>query len=170
MMVLVLGTPDSGKSRAAEDLVLELAGGMKKIYLATMIPYGEEGRARVEKHRKMREGKGFETIEAPFDICEAFEKYMEESGSDPAGAAVLLECLSNLTANELFERKKGAEEAAVKVAADVKRLSAEAGLLVAVSNHFKDDGSFDPETREYACLMDRINEELEPAADRTVKV
>ena len=51
MMILVVGSPDSGKSVKAEELAAELSGNEKKIYLATMIPFGEEGAARVEKHR-----------------------------------------------------------------------------------------------------------------------
>ena len=68
MTVLIIGHPDSGKSELAERMVTEISAPGERIYLATMIPYGEDGAARVEKHRKMREGKGFTTIEAPFDI------------------------------------------------------------------------------------------------------
>lgn len=68
MFVLIIGTPDSGKSERAERLISDLAGDYPKFYIATMIPYGEEGKSRVEKHRAMREGKGFETIECPNNI------------------------------------------------------------------------------------------------------
>ena len=69
MTVLIIGYPESGKSELAENMVMEMAAPGDRVYLATMIPYGDEGASRVEKHRKMREGKGFETIEAPFDIA-----------------------------------------------------------------------------------------------------
>ena len=46
MIIVVIGTPDSGKSALAEKLCCELAGSMKKKYIATMVPYGEEGLKR----------------------------------------------------------------------------------------------------------------------------
>ena len=56
MVILVIGGSGSGKSERAESLVLEL--GEKRIYLATMIASGEEGKQRVDRHKKLREGKG----------------------------------------------------------------------------------------------------------------
>ena len=58
-MMLVIGTPNSGKSEMAEKLVMEYMnadenGSYKRasLYVATMIPYKEEGANRVKKHRK----------------------------------------------------------------------------------------------------------------------
>ena len=45
MTVLIIGTPDSGKSEKAEEIALSLSQGKKKYYIATMIPYGEAGTA-----------------------------------------------------------------------------------------------------------------------------
>ena len=61
MMTLVTGGSGSGKSEYAERLAA--AGGTPRIYVATMIPWDDEGRRRIEKHRAMRAGKGFETVE-----------------------------------------------------------------------------------------------------------
>ena len=63
MMHLVTGASASGKSAYAEDLLVP-AKSAEKYYIATMRPWGAEGAARVKKHRAMREGKGFQTIEA----------------------------------------------------------------------------------------------------------
>ena len=63
MMHLVTGASASGKSAYAEDLLAD-AMSVNKYYIATMRPWGTEGAARVKKHRAMREGKGFQTIEA----------------------------------------------------------------------------------------------------------
>ena len=89
MMHLVTGGSGSGKSAYAEQQVLE-AGDAPRYYIATMMPYGEEGRRRVEKHRRMRREKHFETIECYMDLKQV---------QVPPGSTVLLECLSNLTAN-----------------------------------------------------------------------
>lgn len=66
-MHLVTGGSGSGKSAYAEQQVLE-AGDAPRYYIATMMPYGEEGRRRVEKHRRMRREKHFETIECYMDL------------------------------------------------------------------------------------------------------
>ena len=62
MMILVTGGSGSGKSAFAEDCVLAL-GEKKRIYIATMFPFDEESKKRVARHRNMRKGKGFETVE-----------------------------------------------------------------------------------------------------------
>lgn len=76
MMIFVLGRPDSGKSKRAEEIALERSKAGERIYLATMIPFGEEGKKRVEKHLKMRDGKGFITVECPVNL-RALEKGSE---------------------------------------------------------------------------------------------
>ena len=51
---------------------------------------------RILRHRQMRAGKGFETV----------ERYTDLKGLklDP-DSVVLLECMSNLTANEMFQER-----------------------------------------------------------------
>ena len=56
MTVLVTGGSKCGKSHFAESLFNDFPG--EKIYIATMQPYGEEAFAAIERHRKMRSGKG----------------------------------------------------------------------------------------------------------------
>ena len=101
MMVLVVGGSGSGKSSYAEKTAVSLAqAGMKKYYLATMQVFDDEGRKKVERHRYLRNGKGFFTIEQPTRISGALEK-MEDGDR-----TVLLECISHLMANEMFSEKK----------------------------------------------------------------
>ena len=61
MLTLVLGGAASGKSGYAESLVLKTA--LPRYYIATMQVWDAECAARVEKHRKMRAAKQFETVE-----------------------------------------------------------------------------------------------------------
>ena len=96
MITLVIGTQDSGKSALAEDLAQESDG--KLYYLATMKVCDEEGRKRIERHRKAREGKGFETIERQIRIADAAADI-----DDHEEATVLLECMANLVANEMYD-------------------------------------------------------------------
>ena len=84
MLILVTGGSGSGKSAFAEQKAVSLAAGGELVYLATMQVYGEEGKKKVERHRQLRRGKGFETIERPVRVDRA------EPGED---ATVLLECI-----------------------------------------------------------------------------
>lgn len=96
MIIAVIGGSGSGKSAYAEALAVSLAGGEPLYYLATMQIYDEEGERKAERHRKLRAGKGFITIEQPVNIAEAVVRIEAESG------VLLLECMSNLGANEMF--------------------------------------------------------------------
>lgn len=163
MFALIVGTPNSGKSARAEELTCCIAGNAPKYYLATMEPYGEEGARRVEKHRKMREGKGFTTIEQTLDVGSALDGATQEEG-----AACLLECVANLAANELFrkDRQVDRNSLAQKIFNEIDALAERVAHLVVVTNSFADDGSFDAETRAYARLVDDVNALLRARADR----
>lgn len=165
MNVLIIGYPDSGKSKLAEDMVLEMSAPGERVYIATMIPFGEEGRARVEKHRNMRAGKGFDTIEAPYDAASA----AKQAGVS-RNATVLLECLSNLVANELFERQTDSDAVIEKTASDMERLAGSVRNLVIVSNHFEIDRDFDEETVLYAKTLDTVNDILSKRADKVIRL
>lgn len=95
MITLVTGGCGSGKSEYAENLVV-VSGCPCKWYVATMEVWGNEDRRKVERHRKQRAGKGFHTIERPRGL-----NALRIPGS-PEQTAVLLECVSNLAANEMF--------------------------------------------------------------------
>ena len=74
MIHLITGGSASGKSAYAEDWLLEAADEAQKgayIYVATMIPYGRETMAKILRHRRLREGKGFVTMECPRNLAGA---------------------------------------------------------------------------------------------------
>ncbi len=165
MTVLVIGYPHSGKSEIAENMAMEMSAPGECIYLATMIPYGDEGRERVKRHRSMRAGKGFVTMEVPYDAYAA----IRETGN-AAGRTVLLECLSNLLANEMFERRSTTEAAADKITEDVTRLRDLVRDLVIVSNHYEISDEFDEETRLYAKTLDEVNERIKAISDKVITI
>lgn len=164
MTVLIIGYPESGKSKIAEDMAMELSAPGERIYLATMIPYGDEGRKRVERHRAMRSGKGFATMEVPYDVYAAVMEMGDAAGS----RTVLLECVSNLVANEMFERRSAPEAVVDKITEDVTKLSSLARDLIIVSNHYEISDGFDEETRLYSKTLDAVNEKLKDIADRVI--
>ena len=51
MLIMVTGVSGSGKSEYAEQISCQLAKDNKKYYVATMYPYGEDGRSKVKKHK-----------------------------------------------------------------------------------------------------------------------
>lgn len=85
MLTLVTGGSGSGKSAFAEDRVLSF-GDAQRIYIATMHPFDEESHKRIERHQKMRAGKGFETVECAqrretaCRMCGASGMYVESGG------------------------------------------------------------------------------------------
>lgn len=95
MFAVVTGGSGSGKSAYAEKLVLE-QGEAKRYYIATMRPWDEECRKKIERHRKIRARKQFETIECYEDL---------HLISVEPGSVVLLECMSNLASNEFYRAK-----------------------------------------------------------------
>ena len=170
-MILVVGSPDSGKSVKAEELAAELSGNEKKIYLATMIPFGEEGAARVEKHRALRNGKGFVTVERRLNVGKLPDSEGFIEGIRAEEATVLLECVSNLCANVMFAEGKGKdakspEETAEIVTEDILRLKKRVKNLIVVTNEFPPEEKFDRETFEYISAVSGVNLRLKEEADR----
>ena len=167
MMTLIIGGSGSGKSAYAEDYTISLSEDRKKYYIATMQIYDEEGKRKVERHRMLRGGKGFSTIEQPIDIGKAAEKM--EDGERTA----LLECISNLTANEMFLGEiPGTEEVITeKIVGEIAVLNRELTHLVIVSNNVFEDGNvYDKTTMAYIRAMGRINQKLAEMADEVVEV
>ncbi len=165
MITLVTGGSGSGKSAYAEKLFASLEG--KKYYIATMQIYDAEGEKKVERHKKMRAGKGFFTIEKSTDVDEiAFPEKTEKKSA-------LLECMSNLTANEMFsvEGIKTAEQVQKKIVSDIAALSEKTDNLIIVTNNVFEDGVvYDEGTMEYLKALGGINAELAKSADRVVEV
>lgn len=168
MMILVIGGSGSGKSSYAEEVVCSVSEeDMKKYYLATMQIFDEEGQNKVERHRKLRSGKGFLTIEQPRAIGRSLEKM------DAGRKTVLLECISNLTANEMFagETPKLEMQVVQSVISGLEQLRKNTTNLVVVSNNVFEDGIiYDLTTMNYIHAMGEINQRLAAMADQVVEV
>lgn len=161
MMTVVTGGSGSGKSAFAEDCVVSHGEG-RRIYIATMYPYDEESRMRVRRHRKMRSGKGFETVEC----------YTGLSGIQvPSGCTVLLECMSNLVANEMFQENGAHDGAEEEIKRGIFSLKKQAGNLVIVTNEiFSEAAVYEGETQNYRHCLGKINQFLGEEADQVVEV
>ena len=166
MMILLTGGSACGKSSYAESICVNAPS--PRWYLAAMQLYGEEGRRKVERHRKLRTGKGFETI----------ERYTDYASLDlPARGTALLECICNLTANEMFGKPRAFQTSAgpgscgVRVAEDVTELSLRCAHLTVVTNEvFSGGRSYEGETLRYLQELACANRLLAARADRVVEV
>lgn len=184
MITLVTGGSGSGKSAYAESLLYSCEG--IRYYIATMQIYDAEGEKKVERHRKLRAGKGFLTIESPMNVgkirfaCAGeAEQAQYRQGAERKGQcssekkSALLECMSNLTANEMFTKDgmKSEEEVVEKIVSEIQTLSQKLDNLVIVTNNVFEDGViYDAGTMEYLRALGRINAALARLADRVAEV
>lgn len=150
--LLVVGGSASGKSQFAETLAVSAPG--KRYYIATMEPFGKEAQWRIARHRLLRENKGFETVER-----------FRELGSLvlPQRGTALLECVTNLLANEIFSPEGAGEQGAVEaILQGIASLRRQCDLLVAVSGEVGMEplSQYAPETRRYMGLLGKINREM----------
>ena len=160
MLMLVVGGAASGKSEYAERLVLQTA--LPRYYLATMQVWDAECAARVEKHRRMRAEKQFETLECPLHLGTVHL---------PARGTALLEDLGNLTANELYDPTGAGEAAASAILDGLDRLAAQCEHLVVVSNEvFSGGANYAGDTDRYLKALAQVNNALAARADAVVRV
>lgn len=169
MTVTVTGGSGSGKSEFAENMVIELLNSTREInnnklyYIATMKPYGEEAVKRIKRHQKLRKGKGFITIECYDNIgsCKVDSK-----------SNVLLECMSNLAANEMFgDNIEDKYYVYNKICNGIDILKDITGNLVIVTNDIFADGIvYDKSTMEYIELLGMLNQYLAKISDRVIEV
>lgn len=161
MLCLITGGSGSGKSEYAEQMVLRL-GEAPRLYVATMYPFDEECHERIRRHRAMRAEKGFETL----------ERYTGLKDADVSGyGTVLLECMSNLVANELYQEGGAGARCAEAVLEGVRNIRAQCEHLLIVTNEIFSDGiEYDEETRRYQQYLGRINRQVASMADAVVEV
>ncbi len=163
MLILVTGGSKCGKSRFAENLIEKnyFDRDVKKYYVATMEPFSKDAGEIIKRHRDMRSGKDFETIEKYRDI----DKINVDKSS-----VILLECVGNLCANEMFSGEYN-ENVFEKVSGEIIALSMKCELLIAITNQVGEDGmEYLSETKKYIENMGKINERLAFEAEMVVEM
>lgn len=167
MIHLVTGGSGSGKSEYAEDLLCRCYKGEGQlIYVATMFPWDEETVEKIARHQKMRSGKGFETVECYTglkDMAGRLKKY--------GSVSVLVECISNLAANELYMEQGAGEDAASEILRGIQAVCRVAENVVIVTNEVSSAGlQGSPEMARYQQVMGEVNCRLAEQADRVTEV
>ena len=161
MFLVITGGSGSGKSAYAEQCVLDF-GPAERIYIATMYPFDEECDRRIRRHREMRRQKQFFTLECYTGLKKA---------DIPENSVVLLECMSNLTANEMSQPDGAGENTPEAVIAGVEKLSRSVRNLVVVTNEVFSDGfRYDPDTLRYLEYLGDINCRMAEMADQVTEV
>lgn len=160
MLILITGGAASGKSELAERLCTRLKKE-RLYYIATMKIWDAECTARVERHRRMRAGKGFETIECSENLYERAKAFN--------GGCSLLDCLGNLLANEQFgENEIGAADRIIRgINMAARRLDA----LVIVSNEvFTSGEKYDEQSQLYIENLGALHTRIAEKADIVAEV
>lgn len=161
MITFVYGGAGSGKSEFAENIATSY-GSSELFYVATMMPVDTENEKKIQKHRKQRENKNFETIEC-------YSKVDKLSFSE--GSTVLFECVSNWVANEMFGENSEKENITDIICKGVDRLVEKAENIVFVSNNiFSDNVDYDDMTLEYMEQLGEVNSYLAEISNQTIEV
>jgi len=166
MFHVVTGGSGSGKSAYAEEQICMLkkkTNSRHLYYIATMVPYGKETEQKILRHRQMRNGKGFETLECFTDLKKLVQTEPGfRADATEEGICVLLECMSNLTANEWPGKA---------VLEGIRELEKRCRGLVAVTNEvFCDLPPADEEMQEYLSVLGTINCRMAKMADQVTEV
>jgi len=128
MKTLFIGGIKSGKSRLAENYILEQAAS-KPYYLATNEVFDDEMKTRVQIHQQRRQD-AFITIEEPVKLLDALQQ---------CEGSVLVECVSMWLNNQLYYQVPEKEilqelEAVLQLPRDLVLVHNEVGLSVVSDN------------------------------------
>jgi len=129
MKTLFIGGVKSGKSRLAEDYILEQADSDRPCYLATTEFFDDEMQARVQIHQQRRQDS-FITVEEPVKLFAALEKCRRP---------VLIECVSMWLNNLLYHQIPEADilqelEAVLRLPCNMVLVHNEVGLGIIADN------------------------------------
>ena len=154
---MVTGGAGSGKSEYAEALGRSLAkDGQNLYYIATMRNDGSDAaQEKICRHRQLREGKGYTTIECPIRISDAF---------DGRRGVFLVEDLTNLIANEFFSSGGVASEESFTD-------TPERDIVVVANEITSEDMSrYDAETAKFVERLSQITNRIASKADTVTEV
>lgn len=160
MITLVTGASSSGKSHIAETIAVNQRCE-NLYYIATMHTWDKEAELKVIRHQKMRADKGFVTIEKYVDIA---------SITLLSHSTLLIECMSNLLANEMYDDDGAKELAHTKIIEDISYLNKIAENIIIVTNEiFSDGNKYDEWCTEYITKLGYINCELGKVSDVVIE-
>ncbi|MBL6783094.1 MAG: bifunctional adenosylcobinamide kinase/adenosylcobinamide-phosphate guanylyltransferase [Alphaproteobacteria bacterium] len=107
-ITLYLGGARSGKSMAAEHCALTLAAdtGQLPYYLATGQAFDDEMKARIARHKDLRQGQ-FQTIEEPVDLAKIINSLAYQT--DSKNSIILIDSVGIWLTNLMLAEKDWSE-------------------------------------------------------------
>lgn len=147
MVILISGGSASGKSAFAEGLVARYPQ-TERYYIATMQILDAESEVRVERHRTMRQDRGFLTVECPLYLA-----HLNLSNT----ATVLVEDIPNLLANACFG-DFGLDSGLDLALQGIRHVADREGVTIFVTGELCSDGiCYRGETGAYLAQLDALN-------------
>lgn len=136
----------------------------KNIILLLWNPSGNETLKKIARHREMRKDKGFDTLERYVDLKGTAEMLTDRP-------AVLLECMSNLTANEIYRPDGAGEQTADSIVDGVEELCSRCEHVVIVTNEVCSECTRDSaDMIRYKKILSEVNRRLAQKADWVTEV
>jgi len=146
-LILITGGMKSGKSTFALNMALKYT---KRAFLATGVPFDEEMRLRIEKHKAERK-ELFDTFEEPVNVAEVLKNI------DNNYDVILFECLTTYLGNlyyyqlDVQERIDRLVDVLSNMSSDVIVVTNEVGWGIIPEN---------PIARQYAEILGKTNTRL----------
>jgi adenosylcobinamide kinase/adenosylcobinamide-phosphate guanylyltransferase len=164
MLIFVSGGARSGKSMFAEQLVLDDDKCSQFHYIATSTVTDPEMKQRISFHRESR-GDGWVTWEQPVNIHEVKDNFLEKD-------CILLDCLTILTANELFQGGTihSAKAIYYKILDSIQQLQHVKKLVIVSNDLFSGRVPNDEGTFTYMKLLGSLHQEIVRMADQAYQV
>jgi len=175
MTIFISGGCKNGKSSIAENACVQLANGGSLYYLATMKPFDDEDRARIKRHIKSRDGKGFKTLEHEVNILDCLNHSDYENGT------YILDSVTALMINELYKSDdamgddnysmEADKTAADRVSKELCTLCDKAKNIVFVSDYiYSEADEYSEYTEEFLKALSTVDKALAKKCDTVVEV
>lgn len=162
MKCLIIGGSKSGKSEIAEKISLRL-NSEKVIYVATMKPYDDEDRERIEKHIKRRIGLKYETLEVERNLHKIVNDISIED-------TVLIDSITSLLNNEMFCSGEIITKPSANILNGLEQILFKTRNTIIVSDYiFNDAIEYDEITKNYQKELAVINRRLAEICDIVIE-
>jgi len=158
MVIFLVGGVRSSKSTYAEELLTQCN---QKTYIATMINNDSENNQRIIIHKSRRDSS-WNLLEIPYNL---------DMNTEINDEYVLLDCLTNLLANELFVLNKKPLDAIYSIIKGISFIKSKTKKFVIVSNNIFEDGNeyFD-ETKMFLKTLGELHKQVVKLSDKVYEV
>lgn len=167
MNVLISGGCKNGKTAFAQDIAVKLSKNGERYYVATMLPFDDDDRARIARHIGERAGMGFQTLEQPRNISGCLSAANN-------GGTFLIDSVTALLVNEMYPdmRMERADPAAAERCREgLLKVAKEAGNAVFVSDYIYSDAiRYDAFTENYRASLAMLDRSLASVCDTVIEL